>query len=85
MKANASWHDGERTERAKEHAVREAEQEVRDAERTTDGFGQAAFMDDFNRESFNSAAAGSVADQLNRNRHFIQRTSAALDSQSFKR
>mmetsp|Transcript_31923 Transcript_31923/g.83653 ORF Transcript_31923/g.83653 Transcript_31923/m.83653 type:complete len:400 (-) Transcript_31923:60-1259(-) len=85
MRANASWHDRERAERAKEYAAKEAEQEARDSRRETDGFGRAAFMDDFNRDSYNSAAAGSVGDRLNRNRHFIQRTSAALDSQSFRR
>lgn len=85
MKANAAWHDDLRSERAADHARREEEQAKRDAQRETDGFGRAAFMDEFNRDSYNSAASGTVADRLNRNRHYIQRTSAALDSQSFKR
>jgi hypothetical protein len=162
MRANASWHDDERAERAREHAAREEEQakkvrvpvyfplqppplpqetsvmlasclgcracgkstkewrrdpqlptacpqpstlvaahlslltqqilshlpirtHAQDALRETDGRGQASFMGDFNRTAFESATAGSVGDRIARGRHYIQRTTAALDSQSFKR
>ena len=88
MSADAAWRDSERM-RDVEHFSRVEDEELREevaAKEAAAEAGQTAeFLKKAQKDTFSSAATGSVADRIQRNRHYVQKTGAALEGGAFSR
>jgi len=78
MTANVDWQESERDARVAEYKLQEAKEVEEEGERK-----EASFMDKFAKEAYGSTT--SIADRINKNRHYVQRTAADLDKSSFTR
>jgi hypothetical protein len=78
MTENVEWQAGEREGRAAAYKVKEAKELEVDSERK-----EATFMHSFAKAAY--GATTSIADRINKNRHFVQTTAHELDKSSFAR